>query len=30
MSDYDLYVADEGWTDFVEWMYERDKEIGID
>lgn len=30
MTDYDLYVADEGWTDFVEWMYERDKEIGID
>ena len=30
MTDYDLYIADEGWTDFVEWMYERDKEIGID
>lgn len=30
MSDYDLYVQDEGWTDFVEWMYERDKEIGFD
>lgn len=23
-------MKDEGWTDFVEWVYERDKEIGFD